>query len=457
MRVFLTTILGLLVAVLLLTKPLLGFSPFAIGSLFAMASGLGAKLACSGRYLTGLSSDQVLADLASYSPVYGLVEISYDDELQVVTADLLGMGSSSASYRPGLGCTLNIGDVRALDSVIVGAVPTSSAAWPLGEAIHTIVPGYQQQLDTLLVEDNAAGYESRALLVVQRGQIIAESYAEPYAPETPHLGWSMGKSLTALLLGRLEYQGRLAMDETGLFPEWENDDRREIDVESLLHMASGLRFEEVYAPGSDATRMLFNSHSASAVALAEPLQHSPGEHFSYSSGTTNLLTRLFQQRVGGSTQQSVDYLYAQLLEPMAMAHTTLEPDPSGVFVGSSYIYASARDWARLGLLMAQGGELNGQRLVSSDWVARAATPSGALNDARYGYQFWLNSGGEVLRWPDLPADAYAMRGNRSQVVMIIPSEELVLVRLGWSVGGYPTSTNFGALVSSARKQSVAIR
>jgi CubicO group peptidase (beta-lactamase class C family) len=200
-------------------------------------------------------------------------------------------------------------------------------------------------------------------------------------------------------------------------------------------------------PGSDATRMLFNSHSAASVAMEKPLEHPPGRYFSYSSGTTNLLAALLVERLGG-TQAAVDYLYGEFLQPLAMANTVLEPDPSGVFVGSSYVYASARDWARLGQLMLNGGELNGHRLFSEEWAGRATAASTALNDTRYGYQFWLNGRGEHRRWPSLPRDAFAMMGNRGQVVMMIPSERMVIVRLGWSAEDYPVNQRFATMLDA---------
>ena len=128
-------------------------------------------------------------------------------------------------------------------------------------------------------------------------------------------------------------------------------------------MSSGLDFDETYAPGSDATHMLFSAHSASDVAMTSALHKTPGSYFSYSSGTTNLLARWLYDQLGGTTQALVDFTYNELFAPLGMAHTVFEPDASGVFVGSSYIYASARDWARLGLLMKNGGEIQGQQAV----------------------------------------------------------------------------------------------
>jgi CubicO group peptidase (beta-lactamase class C family) len=218
-------------------------------------------------------------------------------------------------------------------------------------------------------------------------------------------------------------------------------------VQQLLQMSSGLDWDETYVPGSDSTRMLFQAHSAAAVAMASPLAHPPGSNFQYSSGTTNLLARYLHDRLGGP-QAQLDFLHRELLQPVGLGQTLLEMDPSGVLVGSSYIYASARDWARLGQLLLDQGRVDGEQLLPVDWVARATRPNPSDNDPRYGYQLWLNGGGDRLRWPDLPADAYAMRGNRGQVVMIVPSLNAVLVRLGWTAGDYPVSARLGQLLAA---------
>jgi CubicO group peptidase (beta-lactamase class C family) len=414
-----------------------------------VAAGLGAKLACSHRYLTGLPPARIADDLASYSVVYRLVDLEFDDAHRQSRAGLLGLSSRTARYREGLGCTLEIGDTSALDRISVPTVfVAGDAPWPRGENVSTLSAQALQSLEQTLQQDEQEEYDSRALLIVRNGEIVAEAYGEDFGPGTLHLGWSMGKSITAMLLGSLEYRNRLRPGETDLFAPWSGDERASISVQNLLQATSGLAFSEVYAPGTDATRMLFDSHSAAAVAMEKPLEHPPGRRFSYSSGTTNLLASLLVERLGG-TQAAVDYLRREFLQPLGMAHTVLEPDPSGVFVGSSYIYASARDWARLGQLMLDGGTLNGQRLFSEDWVARATRPSTALNDPRYGYQFWLNTGSGERRWPALPDDAYAMLGNRGQVVMIIPSRRVVIVRLGWSAKDYPVNERFAAMLTKA--------
>jgi CubicO group peptidase (beta-lactamase class C family) len=440
--------IGLLVLGLVSMESWLGVSPWRLRDNLVVVTAMGAKLACSGHHLSGLNAEQALADVASYSPAANALNIEYDDAQGLVSADLFGLSPTQARYRPGLGCTLEVGDTSELDTVAVPALAVNDGAWPAGSQVDTIDPQRQAQLTQMLLADNAAGLNTRALLMVEDGRIVAESYAPGFDAFTPLMGWSMGKSLSAIMLGHLELQGKLDVQQDQLFSAWTADQRSAITIENLLHMSSGLGFEEIYAPGSDATQMLFSAHAASSVPLASELAHPPGETFYYSSGTTNLLQQLLFERLGGTTQRSVDYLYRQIFQPLGIRHTVLEPDPSGVFVGSSYIYASARDWARMGQLMLAGGELNGVRLLSEDWVRRSALPNNSDNDRRYGYQFWLNRGGPELRWPQIPEDAFAMMGNRQQNVMVIPSRRTVLVRLGWTSGSYPLDTNFSALLKA---------
>ena len=439
MKRLLLTLLGRIALVLIGGALLVRFGLGVTGpsAVFDIA-GMAAKIGCSGRYITGLSPDQVKADLASYSGLFNLVTITNDDDEGRVFARLAPGRAHSATFRAGLGCTLDIGDTAALDQLNLPA-PAAVARTNSGSANALLA----QQLQ----DDNAAGLQTRALLLMQHGEIIGETYAEGFDPTSRHLGWSMAKSLVSVLFGRLELEEKLQVSETGLFPDWQ-DDRKNISIENLLQMSSGLGFDEIYLPGSDATRMLFNEHNAASVPLAKDLAFEPGSHFAYSSGTTNLLSRLLLERAGGTTADAYQFLQAKLLGPLGMANTTVEPDPSGVFVGSSYVYASARDWAQLGQLMVADGVHAGERLLSSDWIRRATQPNRSENEPRYGYQFWLNSGGKALRWPNLPEDAFAMQGNREQIVLMIPSRNLVLVRLGWTDVRYPVDEIFSELMQA---------
>ena len=429
-----------------LAMNLVGLSPFDLKANVQVGTGIGAKLACSGRYLSGFDPKQIAADIASYSAAAELLTIGYDDVEMIAGASLLGFGLTEAKYRPGLGCTLVRSGSEQLDVIEVPKIQESLLPWPQGSMVNTLDKGGQFQLSKLLVKDNDDGLQTRALLVVRNGSIVSEVYAKGFSPQTPLMGWSMAKALSGIMLGHLVHVDELAVGEANLFSEWLEDERRNITLHQLLQMSSGLDFSEVYAPGSDATRMLFVAASASGVAKSSALIHPPGTHFSYSSGTANLLSEIFVERTGG-TQSAVNVLYEKILQPMAMAHTTLELDANGVFMGSSNIYSSTRDWARLGLMMLQKGELNGHRIVSEQWVAQATSPNSSDNERAYGYQVWLNEGDKALRWPDLPVDAYAFTGNRGQRVMIIPSAQTLIVRLGWSSGGYPDNLRFSQLLT----------
>lgn len=435
-RLLLIILLVLAVAPFLLAR-MAGFSLLNLPQALAVGTGITAKLACSGRYLSGFGDQQNLDDVATYTPAVRAVTLRHT-EPDTVETDIAGLAPAAARYYPGLGCTLQYPGMPALESLAVPQLPGRDGSWPAGEERGTVLPPVQALLEEILALDNAQGLDTRALLVVREGAIAAEAYKAGIAVDTPLLGWSMGKSVSAILLGRMEAVGLLNVTETDLFPAWASDRRSDISLLNLLQMSSGLDFEEPYVPGSDSTRMLFSAPSAADVAMASELARVPGSHFYYSSGTSNLLTRLAWDRLGGSTQALLDFFAAELAIPLGLGHTTLELDASGVFVGSSYIYAPARDWARLGLLMLNDGVAGGQRLLPEGWVQRASAPNSSDNDPRYGYQFWLNGGGSELRWPDLEPGAYAMMGNRAQVVMLLPEHHAVVVRLGWTgVGDYP--------------------
>ena len=443
MRKLLLLVVVVVTGAALAAPSVLGFSLWRLGDALAVATGMGAKLGCSAHFVSGHDREQILEDLASYTPINRRLTLEFSDNR--ARASLFGLAATSATWRPGLGCTLDIGDTTALDTLVVDR-DRAAAQQPL-PALQ-VDAALQAAVATLLAADQAADLQTRALLVLQDGTLAAESYARGFGPDSPMLGWSMGKSVVAILFGRMEALGLLPADPpTPLFAAWAGDERRELTLPQLLQMTSGLDWDETYAPGSDSTRMLFQAHSAANQAMVSPLAHMPGSTFSYSSGTTNLLARYLHDRLGGP-QAQLEFLHRELLQPLGLGRMLLEMDPSGVLVGSSYVYGSARDWAQLGQLLLDRGRSNGTQLLSADWVARATRPNFSDNDPRYGYQLWLNGGGDSLRWPDLPADAYAMQGNRGQVVMIVPSRAAVLVRLGWTAGDYPVSAGLGSLLAA---------
>jgi len=429
-----------------------GITPAYMVNAPAMVTGLGAMLTCSARYVSGIGPDQNKKDLNTYSPALEPVEITYDDAAKRVEADFLGLKTTVAQYREGLGCALEIGDTSVLNKA---RIPTRSempdALWPRGGKVGQPNEAVQQKLESILVTDNAAGLQTRALLVVKAGRIVGEAYAEGFDHTSKLIGWSMSKSFNALMVGNMEMRGLIDPAKKPVFSAWANDDRAQISLEDMLHMASGLDLSEVYEPGMPVTEMLFTAHDSAAVGLSVGALHKPGTRYDYSSGTSNLLSRLVFDAAGGTLDKSLINLHSTFVEPMGLTNFVLETDPSGLFLGSSFMIASARDWARMGQLMLNEGTLNGHQFVTEQWVKRAITPNNTENKKAYGYQFWLNLGDATPRWPDLPADAYAALGSREQITMSIPSEDMVIVRLGWAMDNtYPVSKNFAEIVRQIR-------
>jgi hypothetical protein len=307
------------------------------------------------------------------------------------------------------------------------------AAPPLAAAPPN--PALEGALNEAFAERDAAPpRRTRAVVVVHRGRIAAERYAAGFGADTPLPGWSMAKSVFGALAGVLVARGDWRLDAPPPVPEWRaaGDPRGAITLDQLLRMTSGLAFGERYAdPLSDVNVMLWASADAGAFAAARPLAHAPGTHWHYASGTTNILARAMREPLGGAAYAS--FPRAALFAPLGMASAVAEHDAAGAFVGSSFLFATARDWARFGLLLLADGEWRGARLLPAGWARYAATP--ALPGARYGAHWWLR-----LRRPAgapplaLPADAFHAGGHAGQYLTVVPSRALVIVRLGHSIG-----------------------
>jgi CubicO group peptidase (beta-lactamase class C family) len=265
--------------------------------------------------------------------------------------------------------------------------------------------------------------------------LISENYAPGFNKNSKMLGWSMAKSITSALIGILVKQGRLDVKQPAPVAEWKDpeDERHAITLENLLQQTSGLNFEEDYNKSSNATIMLFNKADMGAYTASRPLKDTPGTKFYYSSGNSNILSRIVRQTVGDKNYHS--FIYDSLFYKAGMYNTVMEPDAGGTMVGSSYVFATAQDWARFGLLYYNNGVINGQQLFTDDWVKKTASPFAADKLSQYGYQFWLN--GYDIKMPSqrkfsaAPADMFYADGYAGQYVFIIPSKKLVIVRLGF--------------------------
>jgi CubicO group peptidase (beta-lactamase class C family) len=382
-------------------------------------------------------------ELSSFPLSSGGIEINYKDSS--ASGTVLGFAKRKAIFRPRLGCTLvnEISESKLRSQKFrLPPLPTTadSMPWPVGDRITKTDPNFKKQKLALatdfLFKETYKGKKpmTRAVLIVYKGNIIAEHYAEGYHQRSKFLGWSMAKSVTGALIGVLVRQGKLNITQPAPVEEWNapSDKRHSITTEHLLLQQSGLDFVEDYSSHSNATHMLFNKGDMAGYVASLPLKQSPGTEFYYSSGNSNLLSGIVRRVVGENEYHS--FPYTQLFYKLSMFHTLLEPDASGTFVGSSYIYASARDYARFGLLYLQDGIWNGERILPEDWVKKTTRAPKSNIWKNYGYQFWLNGLNESdltkKAFPQLPDDMFMADGYGGQRIYIIPSKELVIVRMG---------------------------
>lgn len=423
-----------LVAVLALLALLAGGVAWYLGPIAPIATGYAAKTLCSGVFVSERPVEEVMDDLPD-NPLVPFLRTSVDGSRGTVEATLLGAWGSTAYDSTGLGCTLADGRPD-LPTLPAAASPDPDAPWPRGggpAGMPAAVDGaaLDAAIATAFTEDDPEGRlrNTRAVVVVHEGELIAERYGDGVDASTPLLGWSMTKSVTNAMVGRLVGDGLLAPDQAGLVPRWQDDGRRDITLDHLLTMTSGLAFEEVYDPDTDATRMLFRPGDTGAYAAAQPLEHEPGAVWHYSSGTTNIICDVAHEASGLGVEMASELVF----RPLGMSSAVMEPDATGGLVCSSFMYATARDWARFGQWFLQDGEWDGEQLLPEGWVAYSTTPVDVADTVRYGAQWWLNEdlAGE-LRMPRVPADTYWASGNEGQQVVVVPSEDLVVVRLGLS-------------------------
>jgi CubicO group peptidase (beta-lactamase class C family) len=412
---------------------------------FPIISGYSAKNACSCAFIQGRSKESITAEELDAMPLsLGSIMIDYKDSS--VTGTVFGLAKRKAIYRNGLGCTLvNDYSEETIRSQKF-AVPTvnrmqDSINWPEGDhAIDSIkalvnVPKLNKALSFLFDHSfNGKAALTRAALIVYKGKIVAERYAPGYNKDSKFLGWSMAKSVTSALVGILVKEGKLNVKAAAPVAEWStsSDKRHGITLEHLLQQRSGLNFLENYSKHSDATHMLFDVGNMAAYVANLSSKETPGSRFYYSSGNSNIISRIIRTTVGEQAYQS--FPYNALFYKIGMFHTLFEPDASGTFVGSSYIYATARDYARFGLLYLNDGVWNGERILPEGWVKQTTTAPSTDPLKHYGYQFWLNGKDDEdstrQAYPEMPGDLFLADGYGGQRIYIVPSKQLVIVRTG---------------------------
>jgi len=247
-------------------------------------------------------------------------------------------------------------------------------------------------------------------------------------------GWSMTKSITGALAGILFDDEKLTLEEPAGFKEWQNDERKNISVKNIIQMSSGLDWYENYFTISDATVMLMQHDDMLASVFDNELEFTPGTHWNYSSGDANLLSGILRNRIQNDTDYH-NFIYTKLLFPLGMLHTKVETDASGLFVASSYSYGSTRDWARFGMLFLNDGIFNGDTILSKEWVDFLKTPAEA-SSGHYGGTFWMKESNPEKALFDVPEDVFFADGFLGQRIYIIPSKNLVVVRMGYGLSNF---------------------
>jgi CubicO group peptidase (beta-lactamase class C family) len=422
------------------------------------AAAYAAKVAASALFVSGRSLDSVLAEeLAPTRPLERLIRpllrFTVDQERGEVRCQL-GAVTATAVRTGNLGCTLLRAEASkdSLRARVAAPGPSLAAdrdtmPWPLGEGVPAAPAtdidhaALAATLELAFAEPAERAIHTRAIVVVHRGRLVAERYAAGYRANMPLPGWSMSKTWTHALLGVRVQQGKLDLAATLPVPEWaaQGDRRQTLRAHDLLTMTAGLQWNEDYDdPRSDALRMLFGSGDHAAVFATQPIVTPPGQAFVYSSGATNLLCRVLRTTFADDREYWAfprEHLFARL----GMHTAVLETDPSGTFVGSSYGFASARDWARFGMLYADDGRFAGEQVLPPGWVATARVAS-AASLGRYGHHVWLDAdpdgdGPRQREWPELPDDLLRMDGHEGQAVVVSPQHQLVVVRLGCTKNG----------------------
>ncbi|MBB5573382.1 MULTISPECIES: serine hydrolase domain-containing protein [Rhizobium] len=408
--------------------------------LLRVGDGYAAKIVCSNTFIAKRDPERIMTDdvQAPGNPALKLVQVSVNREEGVVTARFLGMFAPNyALYRGALGCTtVPDGDLPAARSAVFlnkVRAPKNDSLWPDGDKVAQGQDEAGLALSKLLANQDFAGPAMRAIVVVKNGRIVAEAYGDGFDKGTPLVGWSMTKTVNAAIIGRLMLSGRMSFDDQNLFPQWSNDARKNIKLSDLLGMESGLAFNEGYGAVSDVTRMLYLEPDSTRVAANAPQEAPVGERFNYSSGTATLLSRLWMNKLPNETT-AISYPREALFGPLGMSSAVLEADERGTFVGSSYLYATARDWARFGQFLLQDGVWKGQRLLPEGFVGAMRTPTKSSEGIYTQVQAWLAGPGGSNAQFGLPADTFWMLGHDGQSVAIVPSANVVLVRMGLTPG-----------------------
>ncbi|TWB69288.1 hypothetical protein FBZ87_109128 [Nitrospirillum amazonense] len=405
---------------------------------------------CSAVFVGGLDAATFFAQgvAPQMRPGGALTRYQVDYDTGTVTVRFAGLVKSKAVYEGPAGCRVLTAEDPPPGPRIALPPPTPALLPPIAgpDVVAPADPTLTAALDRAFAEPDKAPHRwTKAVVILHDGKVVAERYAPGVGVDTPLIGWSMTKSVTNALIGILVRQGKLTVDQRLDVPAWDHDARRDITVDGLLRMTSGLDFGQSLTAdwtsmADPTTQMVYARADMAAMVEAAPAKAPPGQVWTYSNGNTLLLSRLIKQRTGGSGSEVLAFAHRELFDPLGMEHATLELDATGTPIGSSHMWATARDWARFGQLFLDDGVVGGRRVLPEGWVDYSARLTPGSEDFGYGAGFWTNragpanNGGAAARRvrAGMPADSFMARGNQGQSIVIIPSARLVIVRLGMS-------------------------
>ena len=402
-----------------------------LNRLLPIITGYAAKNLASAVFVSGREAKDVEEIDLNFSLIrYTSNTVDYENK--TVTSRFL-WSKSTAAYREGYGVTLLRG---------ITAEELREQRFPKG--VLSEGQGKQDSIAQLSLGDSALAerlapiakafvgeraYKGHpfAFVVLHRGGVVAECYDKGIGRDTKLLSWSMAKSFANALIGLMVKDSLLDIHAPMDIPEWQGDGRKAITLHDLMQMQSGLEWNEDYGARSDVNIMLHCERDMGLYALSKPLEHKPGTYWQYSSGTTNIVMRYLRSRFP-SEEAFIGYMRSRLFDPLGIVRPVFEQDLSGTFVGSSYLYATARDFARFGQLYLDDGCVDSERILPKGWVDYTRRPA-AASGKHYGAFFWLNGNG---KFPDVPKDMFYCDGHDGQDIFIFPSHELVVVVLGFS-------------------------
>jgi CubicO group peptidase (beta-lactamase class C family) len=417
-----------------------------LGSNARLGSAYAAKILASAVFIAGRSPESVLSEELGFIP---RVNYRIDGVEKTLTAWTAPDTKVTAVFRDGLGVALALdGDIGALKKqarpdLIPALGSLSRAAWPMGDTPsgRSRPSGINEAALELAVarmfEEPNAWYKrrTRAVVILLDGEIIAERYGEGFDAGQKFPAWSISKSIQHALYGIAVRDKKLAIADLAPIAEWKGtgDPRSAITIDMLLRMSSGLKYNEFdFLPPADLTTMLYLEPSAADYAIRAPLAHPPDTSWAYSSATANILSQILRQAYGDDDYYRLPY--RALFAKIGMRNTVVEADPAGTLVFSSYVFSTARDLARFGLLYAQDGTWLGERILPEGWTTYARTRTPTAPEGEYGAQWWLPSDTERAkaekRGTPLPPDTFFGEGFEGQKLFVIPSRKLVILRLG---------------------------